>query len=156
MNGCTPLIIAAHKGRSAIVRHLLKHGADPSLALSEDRSTALHLAAMQGHKKCVALLAPHASPEQLANTNSLVPPEMRDKLRLRQCAYCGKLQVLGEKGFKKCGQCRVVRYCSKDCQTKHWDGKHELECKADTSSDEEEAAGAVLQPTVRFALPRTC
>ena len=151
-DGCTPLIVAAHKGRSAIVRHLLKHGADPSVTSSKDRSTALHLAAMQGHKKCVALLAPHASPEQLANTSSLVPAEMRDKLRLRQCANCGKLQVLGEKTFKKCGQCRVVRYCSKDCQTKHWEGKHELECKADTSSDEEKEAEVVVDPAVRFAL----
>ena len=90
-DGRTPLMTAAHKGRSAILRHLLKHGADPGLVLSDERSTALHLAAMQGHKKCVALLAPHASPEQLANTSSLVPAEMRDKLRLRQCAYCSKL-----------------------------------------------------------------
>ena len=158
-DGAPPLIIAAHKGRSAIVRYLLKHGADPSLTWSEDRSTALHLAAMQGHKKCVSLLAPHASPEQLANTTSLVPAEMRDKLRLRQCAYCGKLQVLGEKTFKKCGQCRVLRYCSKDCQTKHWEGKHELECKAEASSsdeEEEEKAVAVVQSTVRFALTRLC
>ena len=158
-DGATPLMTAAHKGRSAIVRYLLKHGADPSLTWSEDRSTALHLAAMQGHKKCVALLAPHASPEQLANTTSLVPAEMRDKLRLRQCAYCGKLQVLGEKTFKKCGQCRVLRYCSKDCQTKHWEGKHELECKAEASSsdeEEEEKAVAVVQSTVRFALTRLC
>ena len=39
-----------------------------------------------------------------------------------------------------------------DCQTKHWEGKHELECKAYTSSDEEEEADVVVDPTVRFAL----
>ena len=33
--------------------------------------------------------------------------------------------------LKKCGACRVARYCSKECQAKHWkEGGHKRTCKA--------------------------
>ena len=45
----------------------------------------------------------------------------------RGCAQCGHL---GGDQLALCGQCRVVRYCSKECQRKHWKGGHKAACKA--------------------------
>lgn len=32
--------------------------------------------------------------------------------------------------LKKCGACKMARYCSKDCQTRHWKEGHKRTCKA--------------------------
>lgn len=32
--------------------------------------------------------------------------------------------------LKKCGACKMARYCSKECQTKHWKEGHKRTCKA--------------------------
>jgi len=34
-----------------------------------------------------------------------------------------------QKRFKKCGRCRAVSYCGKECQAKHW-SEHKKHCKA--------------------------
>ena len=36
-----------------------------------------------------------------------------------KCGSCGKVQANGVT-FAACGRCRKLRYCSKDCQTRHW------------------------------------
>ena len=36
------------------------------------------------------------------------------------CAHCEKLQEVGAAKFKVCGQCRLARYCSTECQEKAW------------------------------------
>lgn len=36
-----------------------------------------------------------------------------------ECANCG-VRAAGEKRLMKCGRCREAHYCSKECQTKHW------------------------------------
>ena len=37
----------------------------------------------------------------------------------------------GQEELKKCGACRVARYCSKECQARHWkEGGHKRTCKA--------------------------
>jgi hypothetical protein len=35
------------------------------------------------------------------------------------CVRCGKVAAAGAK-FQRCGGCRAVRYCSKECQRAHW------------------------------------
>ena len=52
---------------------------------------------------------------------------MRAKLKLRQCAGCERLQLLGEDKFKRCAGCKSVSFCTSDCQVKHWK-KHKLKC----------------------------
>ncbi|KAG5884855.1 hypothetical protein JTB14_036089 [Gonioctena quinquepunctata] len=57
-NGTTPLMVAASKGRSAFVRELLIHGADPN-ADDNDCWTALLCAAKEGHIDIVLQLLEH-------------------------------------------------------------------------------------------------
>ena len=37
-------------------------------------------------------------------------------------------------GTLKCGKCKIVRYCSKECQKVHW-STHKLTCKKDKTAD---------------------
>ncbi|RCV22095.1 hypothetical protein SETIT_4G192800v2 [Setaria italica] len=39
------------------------------------------------------------------------------------CAACGVVTS------KKCSRCKRVRYCSQECQTKHWEAGHKSKCK---------------------------
>jgi hypothetical protein len=41
----------------------------------------------------------------------------RKALKLRQCAQCRRLAMLGEK-FSKCARCRAVHYCSRECTSR--------------------------------------
>ena len=127
-DGTTPLMAAAHLNLKALVRTLLEHHADPSLERAQDGATALHLAAFQGNRACVKLLAPLTSPEALADVTSLVPAAMREKLQLRTCTRCGKMSFTVVEKIKRCNDCRTVRYCSRECQVAHWP-EHKLECK---------------------------
>jgi hypothetical protein len=47
--------------------------------------------------------------------------EPRDK---STCEECGKQDY----GYKKCSSCKVTRYCSEECQQKHWKA-HKPQCK---------------------------
>jgi len=49
------------------------------------------------------------------------------------CGECKKEDY----GYKKCSACNVIRYCSKECQRKHWKN-HKDQCKAWQKEDEEE------------------
>mmetsp|Transcript_85462 Transcript_85462/g.171112 ORF Transcript_85462/g.171112 Transcript_85462/m.171112 type:complete len:538 (-) Transcript_85462:796-2409(-) len=40
------------------------------------------------------------------------------------CAACGK-----EKASQVCSRCKETRYCSRECQTKHWKSDHKAVCK---------------------------
>ena len=48
----------------------------------------------------------------------------------KQCACCEKF----EDKMKRCARCRNVRYCSKDCQVKHWT-MHKSLCVAKDARD---------------------
>ncbi|CAA7408154.1 unnamed protein product [Spirodela intermedia] len=40
-----------------------------------------------------------------------------------------KCFVCDRRGTKKCSRCKSVRYCSQECQSKHWKGGHNRICK---------------------------
>lgn len=40
---------------------------------------------------------------------------------------CSGCLTYGE-GFKKCANCKLICYCSKNCQKKHWKAGHKKEC----------------------------
>ena len=46
-----------------------------------------------------------------------------------KCSYpdCGKEETKRNK-FKQCSRCQAAKYCSKECQTKHWKAEHKLHC----------------------------
>jgi len=43
-----------------------------------------------------------------------------------RCSYCNK--NVGRDKVKTCGRCRLVRYCSKECQVASWKRTHKLRC----------------------------
>ncbi|KAJ7623509.1 hypothetical protein FB45DRAFT_1089047 [Roridomyces roridus] len=51
--------------------------------------------------------------------------ERLKELTSSACAACGKSNV----NLRKCGRCKEVEYCSKECQTGHWK-THKKGCKA--------------------------
>ena len=97
---------------------------------TNDGSTALHIAAFLGNRKLVRLLAPHLdlTTGELDALDSMVPDDVKARLRLRQCSFCARFQRVGEKKFQKCAKCQPVRYCGRDCQLKHWKAGHKKEC----------------------------
>ena len=50
--------------------------------------------------------------------------------RSKQCAKCGKTEDTNSGvSLRKCGRCKGVKYCSRDCQASHWK-EHKKTCKA--------------------------
>ena len=43
------------------------------------------------------------------------------------CDSCAQVKLLTK--MKKCGACKIVHYCSKECQKAHWKAGHKNECK---------------------------
>ena len=79
----------------------------------------MHVAAFRGHAKVVRVLLKHMKgteavlPEgamDLSDLTKLLPPDIKEKLRLRQCAGCGRMANVGDAKLKTCGKCESVRY----------------------------------------------
>jgi len=49
--------------------------------------------------------------------------------KLRQCdsEFCEKIETI-DQHFKCCSRCHVPRYCSEECQEKHWASGHKHRC----------------------------
>ncbi|EJD44617.1 hypothetical protein AURDEDRAFT_152115 [Auricularia subglabra TFB-10046 SS5] len=57
---------------------------------------------------------------------SLLNPmlQLNNPVEMRKCGHCAKRSTL----LRRCGSCRDVRYCSKDCQAKDWRIGHKAAC----------------------------
>jgi len=53
---------------------------------------------------------------------------MPERTSLKRCGYCAKADVIDGDTLKKCGTCKVVRYCSSECQAADWPN-HKKVCK---------------------------
>ncbi|CAG5125112.1 unnamed protein product [Candidula unifasciata] len=42
---------------------------------------------------------------------------------------CGNHNGISSTFFRKCSACLMVRYCSRQCQEKHWEAGHNIQCK---------------------------
>lgn len=60
------------------------------------------------------------------NTPIQPPPDATvfDTSDIHPCGGCGK----AGRGMRKCGRCKRVHYCSKECQTEDWRGGHREKC----------------------------
>ena len=54
------------------------------------------------------------------------------------CAKCG-IRSTDNKAFSKCSACKMVTYCSRECQKDHW-GEHKRICKLHVSAKKAAAA----------------
>ena len=73
-----------------------------------------------------------------ATCSASIPPgtfeelrEMRVTVLWNKCANClvfGWEQVKPE-SLQKCGRCKVLQYCSKECQAEHWALVHKVHCQ---------------------------
>ena len=51
---------------------------------------------------------------------------------LKQCPNCASYQWPQPENidsYKRCAGCKVLHYCSKECQTEHWLKVHKKHCK---------------------------
>ena len=98
----------------------------------------------KGHTICVMLAEKHHFMDltiglriENLDTVKVIPCGLDNLLTLSKCYSqcseicwrCGKKDGEGGVSLKKCGSCKVARYCNKDCQTKHWKEKHRIVCK---------------------------
>ena len=78
-------------------------------------------------------------------SNLLLLSNLYHEKKDRKCWWCNKEDtsvaaeasaaaeaspVAGHGELKKCAACKMARYCSKDCQAKHWKEWHKRTCKA--------------------------
>lgn len=60
------------------------------------------------------------------------------------CSFCDRLPMPDEESFKRCGQCKVAKYCSSECQKAAW-ASHKTECKPVAKLENTNSAGALKQ-----------
>lgn len=72
----------------------------------------------------------HSSPASPMSSKGNLPEQGAAAADLTgPCAACGVVTS------KKCSGCKRVRYCSQECQTKHWQIDHKFKCKQMKSLD---------------------
>mmetsp|Transcript_2650 Transcript_2650/g.5659 ORF Transcript_2650/g.5659 Transcript_2650/m.5659 type:complete len:103 (+) Transcript_2650:1020-1328(+) len=63
----------------------------------------------------------------LGHANAIKSAAKYERESSMRCANC--LKPKSENGsLSKCKKCKVMRYCSKDCQVAHWRAGHKQEC----------------------------
>ena len=133
MGESAALVNAAKKGEFSVCRGLLEQGADPNCAMKQSPIAA---AAANGHLNIVILLLQSGAdpnresgkrlPADYAKENGF--DEVVELLKHPYiCASCAK-KVDAQKDLKRCGKCKIVKYCSQECQKKHWTKFHRRQC----------------------------
>jgi hypothetical protein len=56
------------------------------------------------------------------------------------CAVCNSTSTLNGTPLSKCGRCKIVEYCGKDCQVKDWP-KHKENCKKSAKENRTKSPG---------------
>ena len=72
--------------------------------------------------------------ENLSETDmaASVPPDTLEELRkMRFCANCRifEWEQVKPESLQKCGRCKLLQYCSTQCQAEHWALVHKAQCK---------------------------
>ena len=75
-------------------------------------------------------LADHFQKSGMAE--SLVPPPIQPSFGPIGCANCFVFnweQPEDRSTLRNCGRCKVLQYCSKECQEEHWELVHKKHCR---------------------------
>jgi hypothetical protein len=78
----------------------------------------------------VKLLEPWKDPrtgEEKDDELAFKPQNLKVRYKHQTCPGCRK--TFGSSNLLKCSQCQMVRYCSKECQKRHWKIEHKKDCK---------------------------
>ena len=127
--GVTPLIHACthaqhpHPKTMDIIRQLLAAGADPRRRSTDGETDALLVAQNNACKEVQELL--RDAQKSLKGKDYAADPFV--------CANCGSAGQMS--GLMKCGKCKMVRYCCRDCQLAHWK-MHKPVCRAPPKAEE--------------------
>jgi ankyrin repeat protein len=136
----TALMAAASNGHLQCTELLLKAGCDVN-ALNNNGCSALFLAVLNNHVNCVRALVQAGAditiqPDGISLDKIIIKKNYSDEIRAallvpaqkrRRCEQCGTTTT-GQK-MKKCGACKTVYYCNRDCQTANWP-LHKQVCSA--------------------------
>ncbi|KZT69925.1 hypothetical protein DAEQUDRAFT_668663, partial [Daedalea quercina L-15889] len=60
-------------------------------------------------------------------------PDVGDAWMNKNARECANCQVVKDKALLVCSRCKLINYCSKECQKKHWP-KHKVWCKTAAAS----------------------
>ena len=116
-SGATPLYLACMHNKVALVKELLKAGANQDLKNIIYNNKPLDVALKCGNTEVV---------EMLRHYKKTGKNDTAKKKKLRKCEICDKTGK-----FMKCSGCQKAYYCSVACQTKAWP-THKIKCKEET------------------------
>ena len=124
-DGATPLFMSTQNGHQEVVKLLLANGAKVDLAMNDGR-TALFVSRQNGHQEVAKLLLANGRKADQAEKEEEEggKEEGNTKKAARVCENCDK----ETSKMQKCSRCRLVRYCSRDCQLADWK-EHKKACK---------------------------
>lgn len=76
-----------------------------------------------GHKKSCAVIVANKEELITLNRNCLLP-------FVERCSFpeCNQKQGRNDVNLQRCSRCKSCRYCSRECQTKHWNSGHKADC----------------------------
>lgn len=144
--GFTPLFLATGRYPSVeIAKYLIQHCKSDINLRTFTGATPLHGAALQGNTDCIRLLLQLNADPRVEDEDGTTPMELAkddatrallhdavidtDSKRDAVDAVCAQCKQIPKDGLKRCGQCHVTLYCSRDCQLKHWKtGGHRTDC----------------------------
>jgi hypothetical protein len=141
--GYTALMYAAGQSpQPDLLLHLLQKGADPNVQ-SVYGTVALMDACMGQNLREIEILLKHGADPHVKDNDGLSPYTFAQPLKKMVALFekfvkkpiskkaCMKCH--SKTGVHRCGACRVVYYCTKECQTSHW-SDHKKLCKLSKKS----------------------
>ncbi|XP_066287923.1 ankyrin repeat and EF-hand domain-containing protein 1-like isoform X1 [Branchiostoma lanceolatum] len=157
-SGVAPIHAAAAQGRTEVVEVLVYHGATVDI---RDVFKMTPLMNACSHKqvdtvrRLIELGARADLAEGLIAKRLVANPGGDESMKLIQEAIKTKLlrccnPKCGKPGYRKtlklCAQCKLTRYCSRDCQIQHWSVGHKKCCGQDEYSDQGSDEGSGPDP----------
>jgi ankyrin repeat protein len=146
--GSTALCVAARHDQCDVLSILLEHRANPLMRGSGGDSPLL-CAMNYEHSDVVKRMLPylHLPPPRVDPCRPGVRNALASHVRadlcafaathteLKQCLLCHLPSTIDGKRHRKCGRCKAVYYCSKECHVQHWP-IHKASCIAKAVPEE--------------------